>query len=179
MIFLSAGHSNVDPGATATYKDVAGKPIVRKEADIVVEFRNIVSFYLSRAKIKHTVDGTGTDNLPLNAAVTIARKHSIAIEFHCNSGPPTAAGVETLQNPKDTALGNKICSAIATAMNTKNRGAKPENSGAHHRLAFVQAGGIIVELFFISNATELATYDAKKWLIAKAVADVLINLDDK
>ena len=56
----------------------------------------------------------------------------------------------------------------------KNRGAKPEVSGQHSRLGFVQAGGLIVELFFITNPDDMAAYQAKKWLVGKAIADVLI-----
>lgn len=165
-IFVSAGHSGTDPGAVA---------FRRKEADIAVEFRNLVSFYLLRAGVPHELDGEGTENLPLREAVVKARKHPIGVEFHCNAAAAAAAtGVECLSAPKDTALSTKICKALADSLGIRNRGAKPENAGQHHRLAFVQAGGIIVELFFITNAADLAAYDAKKWLAAEAVSEVLI-----
>lgn len=163
-VFLSAGHSNIDPGA------VGGG---WREADIAVEMRNMVSFYLSRAGVAHDLDGSGTVNLPLRDAAAAARKHSIAVEFHCNAGPATATGVETLQSAADTALGKSLCEAIAGALQVRNRGAKPENSGQHHRLAFVGAGGIIVELFFISNADDRKKWSERKWLAAQAVAEVL------
>lgn len=164
MIFLSAGHSETDSGAVA---------FGRKEADIAVEFRNIVSFYLMQAAIPHMVDGRGTDNIPLAQTIRQIGNSRPAIEFHCNAGPPTASGVETLSAPKDVVLCNKICEAISDVFNIRNRGAKPENAGQHHRLAFVQAGGVIVELFFITSAKDLAAYDGKKWLAARAVARVL------
>lgn len=165
-VFLSAGHSNMDPGAVA---------FGRREADIVVEFRNIVSFYLHRAGVLHELDGEGTENLPLGKAVKAAVKHPIAVEFHCNAAAsPAARGVETLSAPGDVSLGSRLCHAIAETLPTRNRGAKPENSGQHHRLAFVQAGGIIVELFFITSKLDLDAYDARKWLVARAVAEVLI-----
>jgi N-acetylmuramoyl-L-alanine amidase len=34
-------------------------------------------------------------------------------------------------------------------------------------------GGIVVETFFISNPEELARYDARKWLVATAIAEAL------
>lgn len=167
MIYLSAGHSGTDPGATA---------FGRKEADIAVEFRNLVAFYLRRADVPHDVDGHGKDNLPLRDTVRITGKRDwIELEFHLNAGPASATGVETLSGPKDMALGAKLCEAIAGALQIRNRGAKPENAGHHSRLAFVQAGGIIVELFFLTSPDDLAAYDARKWLAAKAVADVLIS----
>ena len=164
-IFVSAGHSNTDPGAVA---------FGRREADIAVEFRNMVAFYLQRDGVPHELDGTGTQNLPLRDAVVRAKRHPIGVEFHCNAAAAaTATGVETLSAPKDMALGAEICVAIASALGLRNRGAKPENAGQHHRLAFVQAGGIIVELFFITNAADLAAYDARKWVAARDVAAVL------
>lgn len=173
-VFLSAGHSLKDPGAIGATIDARGRQVPIKEADIAVEVRNIVAFYLSQMKVKHTVDGTGTANLPLNEAVQMAKRSQIAIEFHCNAAATrTANGVETLSAAKDKALGEQLCKAIQKVMGMANRGAKAEDAGQHHRLAFVQAGGIIVELFFISNPAEVATYQAKKWLLGKAIAEVL------
>lgn len=176
-IFLSAGHSNADPGACA---------FGRTEAGIVTEVRNMVAFYLQRAGAAVAMDGDGLVNLPLNKAAAMAAKYAIALEFHCNAAAapvqvpgkppkPPAAGVETLSGPDDMQLGADLCKAIAGVLGTKIRGAKPENAGQHHRLAFVQAGGVIVELFFITNPDELKAYDEKKWLVAKAIADVILH----
>lgn len=162
--FVSAGHSNTDPGAVSNG---------RREADIAVEFRNMVSLYLGRDGVTHATDGSGAENWPLSRAAAEAKRHKMAVEFHCNAAGPTATGVETLSSPKDYPLAGKICEAISSQLGIRNRGAKPENSGQHKRLAFVQAGGIIVELFFITSKSDLAAYDAKKWLAAKAVAKVL------
>ena len=173
-IFLSAGHSLKDPGAVGKMIDARGMPVLLKEADVAVEVRNIVSFYLHQWKVAHVVDGTGTANIPLGEAVKLARRAQIPIEFHCNaSDKPGAHGVETLSDSGDMKLGNALCYAIAGVMGSTNRGAKGEASGHHARLGFVQASGIIVELFFISNAGEVATYQAKKWLLGKAIAEVL------
>lgn len=174
-IFLSAGHSTIDPGAVTTIER-DGKSVYFKEADVAVEVRNIVSFYLSRAGVPHELDGNGTENIPLAQAVKKAKRHPLAVEFHCNaSSNKVAGGVETLSAPDDMKLGAEICKAIAAALDVRNRGAKPENSGHHSRLAFVQAGGIIVELFFISNPYEVEAYRAKKWLLGKAIAEVLVQ----
>lgn len=166
-VFLSAGHSDTDPGAIAHG---------RREADIAVEFRNMVSFYLSRAGVAHHLDGAGTANLPLKEAARMASKHDIALEFHCNAlSNPAIGGTETLSSQGDMLFGSTIAKAVADGLGIKNRGAKPENSGQHSRLAFVQAGGIIVELFFLTNPNDLAAYDARKWLAAKRVAEILIQ----
>lgn len=165
-MYISAGHSNTDPGAVANG---------RREADIAVEVRNMVSFYFSRMKIKHEIDGLGTENYPLASVVKRARLHQVAVEFHCNAAASkSATGVEVLCADKDAARADRICKAIASTLRIRNRGVKPENAGQHHRLAFVQAGGMIVELFFITNPSDLAAYDARKWLMAKAIAEALL-----
>lgn len=164
-VFLSAGHSNTDPGAVANG---------RKEADIAVDFRNIMAQCLMDLGVEVTTDGKGKDNLPLRDAVKLAKGKQIALEFHCNaSANPTTSGVETLSGPDDMALGAKICATLSREWSLKDRGAKPENAGQHHRLAFVQAGGIIVELFFLTNPNDLAAYDGRKWPAARAVAKVI------
>lgn len=169
IITITAGHSDSDPGA------VNGSA---KESDIALTMRNMVTHYLKQAGIPIRTDGTGYGNLPLKTAVQLIKGSTVAIEFHCNAGPKTAKGVEALSQPKDKAISQKLCKAIADAMGIPLRGDngwKPENSGQHSRLAYVSNGGIILELFFISNDEELETWNLKKWLIAKAVADVLIQ----
>ena len=42
-------------------------------------------------------------------------------------------------------------------------------------LGYVSSGGLILEVFFISNDSELNTFEEKYWLIAKEVAQVLID----
>lgn len=164
-ILLSAGHSNTDPGAVAQG---------RREADIAVEFRNLVSFYLMRDGIPHVTDGKGTDNYPLRQSAKMAALYDVAVEFHCNAaGTDKASGTEVLAGPDDMKLAAKLSAAIAGALKIPSRGAKPENAGQHHRLAFVQAGGVIVELFFLTSRVDMKAYYDRKWLAAKAVAGVL------
>lgn len=164
-ILISAGHSDSDPGAVA---------FGRREADIAVEFRTILVKCLADLGIQAETDGAGKDNLPLREAVKLTKGKDIAIEIHLNaSANATASGVETLSGPEDMDLGERLCAAISQALNIRNRGAKPENAGQHHRLAFVQAGGIILELFFLTNPNDLAAYDGRKWPLARAVAQVI------
>ncbi|WP_038345625.1 N-acetylmuramoyl-L-alanine amidase [Acinetobacter sp. A47] len=168
IITITAGHSNTDPGA------VNGK---RTEAEIAADMRNMVAHYLKAAGVTIRTDGTGQTNLPLRTAITLAKGAHAAVEFHCNAGPASARGVEALSQAKDKVLSQKLCGAINSVLGIPLRGDKgwkPENSGQHTRLGYVQAGGIVLELFFISNNAELALWDAKKWLVAKAVAEVLI-----
>lgn len=170
MILISAGHSNTDPGA------VNG---AYTEATIVRDMRNMVGHYLKQAKVSYMQDGEGNTNLSLTTAGGLAAKADLAVEFHCNAfSNPSAQGVEALAGTKDKAISRKLCSAVSKHMNNTIRGGdggwKDQGSGQHSRLYFVQKGGIILELFFISNPKELARWEQVKWLVAKEVAGVLI-----
>lgn len=163
-VFISAGHGAGDPGATAQG---------RTEAGIVLEFRDMVAHYLNDFSIPFARDGARGENLALRDSVKMFNFDDLAIEFHLNAASSQASGVETLSAPKDYAFCTKLCNVIALRLNTKNRGAKPENSGQHSRLAFVKAGGIICELFFITSLSDLAAYDEVKWLLARDVAELI------
>lgn len=166
-IIITAGHSTADPGA------VGGG---LTEADICCDFRNLVAHYLKAAGVPFVTDGKDGENLPLAKAIALvkAQPGALAVEFHCNAAAnPAATGVESLSGVRGTALGAAMCKAIADTIGIKNRGAKGEGAGQHSRLGFVQAGGVILELFFISNPDDRRRYLDKKWLVAKAVAAVL------
>ena len=172
VITVTAGHSNKDPGA------VNG---LFREADIAQEMRNMVAFYLRQKDIAVKTDGEGKGNLPLPAAIKLISGSKAAVEFHCNAfSKPSAGGCEALSQPKDRALSQRLCKAVSDVMGIPTRGTdggwKNEGSGQHSRLGYVRNGGIILELFFISNPTELAVWQDKKWLVAKAVAEVLAEV---
>ena len=172
VITVTAGHSNKDPGAV---NGLFG------EADIAQEMRNMVALYLRQKDIAVKTDGEGKGNLPLPAAIKLISGSKAAVEFHCNAfSKPTAGGCEALSQPKDRALSQRLCKAVSDVMGIPTRGTdggwKNEGSGQHSRLGYVRNGGIILELFFISNPTELAVWQDKKWLVAKAVAEVLAEV---
>ncbi len=172
VITVTAGHSNQDPGA------VNG---LFREADIAQEMRNMVALYLRQKDIAVKTDGEGKGNLPLPAAIKLISGSKAAVEFHCNAfSKPSAGGCEALSQPKDRALSQRLCQAVSGVMGIPTRGNdggwKNEGSGQHSRLGYVRNGGIILELFFISNPTELAVWQDKKWLVAKAVAEVLAEV---
>ena len=170
MITITAGHSNSDPGA------VNGSD---RESEIAQDMRNIVAYYLRAQGISVKTDGDSKGNLPLSEAVKLIKGSNIAVEFHCNAAASKGAkGVEALSKEKDKLISQKLCAAVSSIMGNTLRGDKgwkAENSGQHSRLAYVSNGGIILELFFISNDDELSTWKQKKWLVGKAVAEVLAN----
>jgi N-acetylmuramoyl-L-alanine amidase len=169
---ITAGHSNTDPGA------VNGKV---KEADLVVNFRNAVTFYLREAGLQVKTDGTGSQNDPLSSAIKLIKGSSVAVEFHMNAAASKQAnGVETIALPKDKKLAQELSAAIATALGGRLRGDNgwiDQSKSARGSLGYINAGGLIVELGFISNEDELARFNARYWIAAKAVAKVLIDYE--
>lgn len=166
-VMLSAGHSNTVPGIVANG---------HKEADIVLAFRDDLSVRLAELGIRHLLDGEPGENLPLRTATAMASGCDIAIEFHTNGGGPGATGVETLSRAHNKPFGTELCRVTADLLGIPNRGAKPENAGYHERLAFVSGGGgIIHELFFLSNANDLYQFLQNRTALVDAVADVIAD----
>lgn len=174
MILLSAGHSNADPGA------VNGK---FTEAEIVRDFRNIVAKKLQGIGAQVKTDGEAMENLPLAQAIKMIAGTKLAIEFHCNASTNSAArGVESISLPDKKDAARAISVAVESVMHNKLRGDGgwiDQSLSARGKLGFVQAGGIIVELFFLSNTQELIVFQAKKWLIAEAVAQAIFKEANK
>ena len=88
----------------------------------------------------------------------------------------TARGIEVLSRDNRKRISQRIAKAVQSVTESVLRGDdgwKPEDSGQHKRLAFVSAGGLIVELGFISNFTEMKVLMEKRWLVAKAIAEAI------
>lgn len=172
FVAVTAGHSNSDPGA------VNGKI---KESELVTNFRNAVAFYLREAGIATKTDGTSTRNDPLSSALKLIKGSSVAVEFHMNAAASKQAnGIETIALPQDKKLAQDLSAAVATALGSRLRGEDgwiDQSKSARGSLAYINAGGLIVELGFISNEAELAAFQARYWIAAKAVAKVLIEYE--
>lgn len=164
-LMISAGHSDVKPGAVAHGY---------READLVLEFRDLLSAELCELGIKHMRDGDPGENLDLRDAVKVAAQCDIAVEFHMDAAGPTASGTWTLCRPHNKPLGAELCRVTADTLGIRNRGPAPEGAGQHSRLAFVSdGGGIIHELIFLTSKSDLAAYLGGKRSLAKEVARVL------
>ena len=166
---VTAGHSNVDPGAVTNGE---------KEADIAVELRNIIALKLKDLGHVCITDGVGSENQTLSEAMKLIGSN-LAIELHCNASTNISArGVESISLPRRKIVSQKLSKAIADVTGDKIRGDNgwiDQSKSARGKLGFVNNGGIIVELFFLSNNESLQTYEAKKWLVAQAIVDVLVK----
>ena len=178
IITVTSGHSNtgkIDSGAVTT---VNGKLI--KEADLAVKLRNAILHYLQQDKeITTRCDGYGQVNLPLSEALKLIDGSDAAVEIHFNSSTnKTANGVECIALPKDKVLAQKLSAAVSKVTGSRLRGTEgfiTQEDSARGKLGYVNAGGCILEVSFLSNDQELETFNQKYWLIAKSVSEVLID----
>ena len=178
IITVTSGHSNtgkIDSGAVTT---VNGKLV--KEADLAVKLRNAILHYLQQDKeIVTRCDGYGQVNLELKEAIKLIKGSDVSLEVHFNSSTnKTANGVECIALPKDKALAQKLSAAVSKVTGSRLRGVGgfiTQEDSARGKLGYVSAGGCILEVAFLSNSSELQTFEEKYWLIAKEVAQVLID----
>ena len=141
--------------------------------------RNYVTYYLRNRGYRVETDGQGPTNAPLPQAIALAQGADIAIEFHLNASVShKAEGIEVLTNPRNKLLAQKVARAIRDVTGSPLRGDdgfKVEGSGQHSRLGFVRAGGLVVELEFVSNKARMQVLNDKRWLVAKSIAEAIMN----
>ncbi len=172
LILVSAGHSNVpprDPGAVGNGYT---------ESIEAVRLRDAVADRLRLEGYTVIEDGADGVNDPLRKAVVLAKRSDVAIELHWNAGTASATGIEVLSKPNKKRLAQQLAGAIHRATGIKIRGEsgwKADNSGQHHRLAFCEAGGLIVEVCFISNREDILRYKENFGSVADNIAEVLEN----
>ena len=167
---VTAGHGDKDPGAVA----MDGRTT---EAALMTELRDIVADKLRSAGHEVKTDGAKWENWPLVRALKLIPQSDAAIELHTNASTnPAARGVEVISLPAQKEMARELARRIAHTLEIPVRGAGgwiDQSQSARGRLAFVNAGGLIVEVFFISNPSELARYQDRKWLVASAIAETL------
>ncbi len=175
-LFLIAGHNVNDPGAVSTVK----------EADLTVELRDlIIQSLLAHNSSMVIVKDSDKDSL----AQVIARingqisEADILIDIHFNSsGNPKATGAEVLVktgSEADIVKNAVILSAtIAKQLEIKDRGVKTEKDAARPRIGILHGAGdrYLLEICFISNPTDLQSYQKNKFVLANAIAEDIEGL---
>lgn len=175
-IYILAGHTpdplggKYDPGATAHGV---------KEADLVNEFVDLVCGHFREWAVRHATDNDA-DSLAQVVSKLELTADDILCDVHTNaSANPLAAGVEVFvpyrATQKEIQLAKAILDAIVGLTGLKSRGVKDETQTARKRLAVMRENGtnVLIELFFLTNLSDLSKYNAKKKDIALSVANIL------
>lgn len=167
---VTAGHSDKEPGNTW-----GG----HTEAKLMDELGHLVAQNLRMAGHTVSQDGEIGENWPLSEAIRLIQNADLAIELHTNAvNNPRAHGVEVVAMPSRKRQAQILAQAIGKAMEIPLRHERGWYDANDHRrardwnlpAAFVRHGGLIAEVFFQSNAEELAKYLQRKEDVARAIA---------
>jgi N-acetylmuramoyl-L-alanine amidase len=182
-IFISAGHSN----ASGRDRGASGNGFI--EGELTVELRNLVTLELRKLGVSPTVD---KDNSILSESINffknLTSNSCIVLDIHWNAATPKATGTETLIPLEHTDFELRLAAALSKVVAetmgiplrgiTKgHKGVKTEADSHHGRLGWMRLTGenVLMEICFISNPTEMITYQERKNIIAKEIANVLFD----
>jgi len=179
MIFISAGHNpkgiKVDSGAVGNGYT---------EANLAVEFRNLVIAQLKAKKVTYVSDNDD-ERLAQYLERIKTGNASVVLEFHFDaSDNSTATGCTSLigtdADRLDIAFARELVNATAARLGIKNRGVKSEAESHRGRLALMRENGIVclLELCFVSNIQDLTAYHENKLQLAKDIADIVIRYEN-
>jgi N-acetylmuramoyl-L-alanine amidase len=186
-IFLSAGHSNV-PGKD---RGASGNGYI--EGELAVDFRNLLICELNELNIKVIVDDNDSIlSHSLNYFKNLTTDKDIVVDIHWNAATPKATGTETLIPSNPTQFEINLSSAISKCISDTlkipmrgsykgNKGIKTEAESHHGRLGWMRLTGenILLEICFITNKSDMDSYQANKETLAKEIAKILHEYSTK
>lgn len=183
-IFISAGHSNNPMGRD---RGAAGNGFV--EGELMAEFRNLLVRALNQRGVKPIVDKDDSIfSETINYLHNLTTNSCIVLDLHTNAASPQAQGTETLVPATPSNFELDLAQALSLAVSqeldiplrgrTQGReGVKTELQSHHGSLGWMRLTGenVLMELFFISNASEVTKYQKSKVRLANRIAEVLIE----
>lgn len=173
-IYIDAGHGGVQPGACN------GK---RKESDDVLRLALKIQQNLKGQDCEVRMSRTTDIDVDIDDRCADANKWGADyfLSIHRNSGSATATGNEIWVYSKATATttqkAQNILNAVCNADGLKNRGVKKgavsySDYGVNK---YTNMESALIELGFISNASDNKVYDAKLDAVALALAKSLLS----
>lgn len=178
-VFISAGHNpkgiKIDPGAIGNGF---------KEADLNVEFRNLVIDQLKSKGVK-VISDNDDERLGDYLSRIKTGNGSVVLEFHFDAAAsPSATGTTSLYGNDadrlDKAFAKELVDATSRILGIKNRGAKSEAESHRGSLGLMRKQGIValLELCFISNPKDLEQYQKYKLALAIEIASIVKRYED-
>jgi N-acetylmuramoyl-L-alanine amidase len=174
-LYLSAGHSaqdGIDQGAQGNgYSE--GKLTSELRAMLVNELKTIGV----TANVDSDYSVTGQT---VRLFKTMVSGNSVAIDIHFNAATSElATGTEVLIPASATTFEKVFAADLAKKMsevlNIKNRGVKTELESARKKLLWMEipCENILLEVCFISNTTDIRSYQDNKSVLAKKLAELI------
>ena len=178
--FISAGHNpfgiKPDPGAVANGLH---------EADLTVEFRDLVVKELYKLGVKVIID-KDDERLAEYLLRIKSGDGSVVLEFHFDAAVTSVAtGATSIYgrdaNQLDKDFAKELVDTTATILGIRNRGSISEASSHRGSLGLMREQGIValLELGFISNPDDIEAYNTNKVTLAKAIAKIVKKYEDK
>jgi len=156
-IVIDPGHGGHDYGASASLNE---KLYVGSLMNLVVAKKvhtRLLITTTNYACLTRHMDGF----VELEDRLKIAKllKPSAFVSIHCNAGPPTATGTETLyRTESDKVLAEEIQAALVAEVGLKNRGVRSDVDYLRKKLAVLsnlEIPSCLVELGFITNEHDM------------------------
>mgnify|MGYP003425280700 FL=1 len=178
MIFISAGHNphgiKIDVGAVANGYT---------EADLAINFRELVEIELNRMRVQYVTDNDG-ERLAQYLERIKTGNASVVLEFHFDaSDNPKATGATTIvgvdADRLDIAFARELANATSNILGVKNRGVISEAQSHRGRLGLMRENGIVslLELCFISNKSDLEKFFKNKFILAREIAKIIVRYE--
>lgn len=172
--FISAGHNpkgiKPDPGAVANGL---------READLTVEFRNLVITELLKRNVK-VISDKDDERLGDYLKRMQTGSGSVVLEFHFDAAAlSTATGTTSLYGSDadrlDIAFAKELVETTSFVLGIKNRGALSEKDSHRGSLGLMRKQGIValLEIGFISNPSDIKAYNTYKKVLAVKIADII------
>jgi N-acetylmuramoyl-L-alanine amidase len=176
-LFLIAGHSANDPGASGNF-DSVGKVV---EATLTKELRDLIASAFVLHNSNPVIKDDDKHNLTqvLNSIANQVHKDDIVIDIHFNAFNTKARGTEafipTVNSVTEKNLAKDIVEATSKLLVTPNRGVKTEKESNRGRLGFLHGTGnrILLEICFIDNKEDLESYLKNKLILASEIATLI------
>ena len=175
MLFISAGHHNNDTGAV--------NALGVQENNLTIQLRNKVIAIL-KAKKMPFINDNDDENLATYLRRIIPGNASVTCEFHFDMANTKASGstaiVAQYANKNSIAFADELSSTTAKILGIKNRGVKSETETNRGRLGLMRKDGIValLEVCFIDNVNDMASYTKNIDALAAAYADILMKYEN-
>lgn len=167
----NGGHSAKSPGAcSGEYREHEQTRLINKDFIKAMAARGFkVTDTTSDARNKSAV------LIEQVKKVNEAAKDSkhLSLSYHYNAGGGTGTEVLCYGSEEGKLLAAKLSAAIAKTLDVKDRG--PKVRPDLYFLKAVRSTSLIVEVCFIDNPSDMRKLEAKRQLVAEAVADVLVG----
>lgn len=176
MIYLLAGHSNIDSGAIGVNNI--------KESDLTKVIRDLVYKRVKEINPKSFV--TKDDDRDTLSQVIAKIKPNISstdgiLDIHYNAGGAAANGIECIvsdnASTKSIKVATEINDIISKVTGLKNRGVKREKDTPRKKLGILNLKGwaVILEVGFITNQGDLDKINNNLHWLCEEIALILIK----